>query len=175
MSDLDGNNDYAVLVYYNSVDNVVAYNKYYRSYMPEYLGPETALLSMPTIEQWKNITLSNTVRDIKDELGNAVVSNFDYDGYAARLLTTQEIEKACNISVGTETTGELDNCNYLMENTYYSGSSTGYWLESYKSNDMGYAWVIDGGARKVESYLIMMADDYGVRPAIEVRKSNILY
>ena len=38
---------------------------------------------------------------------NKLTQNFSYSGYAARLLTTQEINKACKITVGSEKVGEL--------------------------------------------------------------------
>ena len=64
---------------------------------------------MPTTEQWKNVVLSNTSRDIKDETGTVVVS---YSGYAARLLTTQELDSACKVNVGSYgTAGLVSKCN----------------------------------------------------------------
>ena len=34
--------------------------------------------------------------------------------------TVQELNKACNITVENMTRGELDKCNFLLENTKYS-------------------------------------------------------
>ena len=61
-----------------------------------------------------------------DEKGTVRVNNFSYSGTAARLLTAQEVNRACGITVGSYKTGELDNCKYLMENTKYTNNSLLY-------------------------------------------------
>ena len=69
--------------------------------------------------------------------------DFSYEEYAARLLTAKELMTGCNLTeVGRFTTGELDSCNYIMENTKYAKSSIGSygpWLETPRascSNDV---------------------------------------
>lgn len=109
--------------------------------------------------------------------GGPLPNSFSYSGKAARLLTAQEINRACGITVGKLITGELDTCNYLMENTKYSSSSLtyGYWLENARSDDSTNAWTGYGVSRIVNYSTADHAGGYGVRPAIEVPKSNIEY
>ena len=174
----DMNSDTAVLIYYNNVsaglpDNMTAY-----AYNTEtYLGPETAILQLPTTSQWKNVSLTNTIRDIKDELGTTRISGFSYSDYAARLLTTQEVSAGCGITVGNYNAGELSTkCKFLMENTVYSSSSLktrGPWLETPASSYEDCAWFVVGSTRFVGGNRVYEPRFYGVRPAIEVLKSDI--
>ena len=72
---------------------------------------------------------------------------------------------------------ELDNCNYLMENTKYSNSSLetyGYWLETPSTDGSSRTWDVDALYRSV-GYNASASSNYGVRPAIEVLKSEIQY
>ena len=178
----------AVLIYYNNVEKgkpsknaTYAYDLSGKNNN----GPVTAIEELPSTSEWRNVSLTSSVRDIvtengtKTTTGGPLPDSFSYAGKAARLLTTQEINKACNITVGTVTPGELNSCNYLMENTKYSNASIGnygYWLENPHSGTSVNAWRVNGGARDV--YSRPVSDDgggYGVRPAIEVLKSNIEY
>ena len=61
---------------------------------------------MPRTTKWTKVTLNSTTRTIKDESGTTVVSSFSYSGFAARLLTIQEIKTACGSSITTN--GVLD-------------------------------------------------------------------
>ena len=92
-------------------------------------------------------------------------------------MTIQEINKACGITAGHFIERELDTCNYFMENTNYSNDGNyGYWLENARSVDSAYAWSVDGSShRYLGSNAAYNYYDYGVRPAIEVPKSNIEY
>ena len=91
-------------------------------------------------------------------------------------LTTKEIEAGCAIKVGSNTYGELDKCNWLMENTFYSSSTKkiyGYWTETpYNDNSWSY-WAIDGSERSVT--LRDACCNHGTRPVIEVLKTDIEY
>ena len=74
--------------------------------------------------------------------------------------------------------GELDTCNYLMENTKYSNASNAayaWWLENPRSGYSGNAWIVFGFDRNVDNSTVSNAGGRGVRPAIEVLKSNIEY
>ena len=65
-----------------------------------------------------------------------------------------------------------------MENTKYSNDSIGnygYWLENPYSGDSDYAWIVSGFRRNVGHYPVSLVGDRGVRPVIEVLKSNIEY
>ena len=175
----------AVLIYYNNVSKGKPSNTTrfaYDSSRQNWHGPRTAIEELPSTSEWRNVSLTSSVRNIVTENGTKTTNggtlpdSFSYAGKAARLLTIQEINKACNISAG-HLKGELNNCNYLMENTRYSNSSclNGYWLESPKSSDYMVAWDVHGGDHGVNSAIVSTVDDIGVRPAIEVSKSNIEY
>ena len=177
----------AVLIYYNNVEKGKTSNSKlvaYDSSGENWHGPRTAIKQLPTTSQWSNVSLKNSVRAILNEnggnttKGETLPSNFSYAGYSARLLTVQEINKACGIKVGNYTPGELDNCNYLMENTKYSNASIGnygYWLENAHSDNSTHAWFVNGYYRDVNHLTADNVGDFGVRPAIEVLKSNIEY
>ena len=180
--------NYAVLIYYKNTYKVVvnapssssvAYSTGTNSF-----GPSSAKTYLPTTTQWSNVSLSNTSRAILNELDGATTANgysslpteFSYAGYAARLLTAQELNKACGITVGPNETRRLDSCNYLIENTNYSGNSTvnGYWLETPYSSHSTQVWVVGGSSRLV-SLSEASSSSLGVRPVIEVLKTDIDY
>ena len=179
VTDLDDST--AVLIYYNNVENGKPSNSKLVAYDASgenFHGPRTAIKELPSTSEWRNVSLKNSTRAILNENGGGTLpSNFSYAGYSARLLTTQEIKKVCGITVGNYTHGELDSCNYLMENTKYSSSSLtyGYWIENALSGGSTDAWLVNGNHRYVSSNTADDAGDYGVRPVIEVPKSNIEY
>ena len=101
-------------------------------------------------------------------------SNFSYSGYAARLLTMQELKSACPNA--TTSTGSMKSCNYFFERTKYSTSSYatyGPWLES--ANSGSYAWRVESSYSRVTSNATGIDTLNGARPAIEVLKSNVSY
>ncbi|MDO5003739.1 MAG: hypothetical protein Q4E39_05910, partial [bacterium] len=178
----------AVLIYYNNVNEGVASNS--TSYAYDESGKNnngsvTAIKQLPTTRQWKNVSLTNTIRAITNEKGGNTTSAgnlptaFSYEGYAARLLTVQEVSSGCGVTVGSYTKGELSSkCKYLMENTKYSSSSfktSGEWLESPNASLSYDAWLLSAGDRDVGGSTVNDTDYYGVRPAIEVAKTNIDY
>ena len=177
----------AVLIYYNNVEKGKPSNSKLVSYDSSgenFHGPRTAIEELPSTSEWRNVSLTSNVRSIiaqdgtNQTTGGPLPDSFSYSGKAARLLTTQEINKACNITVGTATPGELDSCNYLMENTKYSNASIrnyGYWLENPHSGYSDRAWRVSGRDRYVHINTVSNAGYHGVRPVIEVSKSNIEY
>lgn len=188
---LNSNNDYAVLVaannYVNKNDTLSINNSYgssngaiaYNSEQEKaYNGPATAINYLPTTTQWKNISLTNSTRQLVTETGatsidsNNLESNFSYAGKAARLLTYQEGLSACGAGDITST-NYLNQCNYLLDNTGYISSADilGYWLENPKTvND---SWVIHGSNSLITGGTAYSNTSFGVRPAIEVKKSKI--
>ena len=132
---------------------------------------------------WSNVSLKNTSRTILNETGEdttkggTLPSSFSYAGYAARLITSQEINKACNSSIGNNVVGELDTCNYLLENTGYAVSlgtrKSGYWIESPVSSQSTHGWMVGCMGRNV--YTSYVTNGNPVRPVIEVSKKNIDY
>ena len=186
----DMNDTIAVLIYYNNVSagspsNNTTYA--YDSSGENFHGPRTAIAQLPTTSEWKNVSLSSNVRSIvtengtKTTKGGPLPDSFSYAGKAARLLTIQEVRKATGISnIPTFKVGELDNFTYLLENTNFTSNNSNvtlaWWLENPRSGDSDHAWYVYGSRRNV-SYdnPVSSAGGCGVRPAIEVLKSNIEY
>ena len=184
----DMNDSTAVLIDYNNVEKGKPSNSKLVSYDSSgenWHGPRTAIEELPSTSEWRNVSLTSNVRSIiaqdgtNSTTGGSLPSNFSYSGKAARLLTIQEVRKATgNKDIPTWQDGELDKCNYLMENTKYSNASIGnygYWLENPHSGYSDNAWSVRGNGRYVCGNSVSSAGDYGVRPAIEVLKSNIEY
>ena len=180
--------DTAVLIYYNNVSEGSPSNSAtyaYDSSGENWHGPITTIKQLPTTSQWSNVSLKNTTRAILNEnsgdttTGGTAPSNFSYSKYAARLLTIHEINKTCNITIGMVALGELDICNYLMENTKYANPNIenwGYWIEEINSSNSTNAWAVYGSTRRVANDVVIPKENpLGVRPAIEVSKSNIEY
>ena len=177
----------AVLLYYSNVSAGVAKDSsyVYDSSGNNYYGPRTAIAQLPTINQWSNVSLKNTARAIiSHNDGNTTLNNislpdnFDYSKYSTRLIAFQEIKEGCNNSIATWKAGELDNCNYLFENTRYSGVNGywGYWLENPFIGTLdGHAWYAEGDGRYISILPVSTTSPVGVRPVIEVSKKNIDY
>ena len=181
------------MIYYNNISNGTPNSSVTYAYDvsgENWHGPRTAIEQLPSTSEWKNISLKNTTRAILNEkkgnqtTGGSLPDSFSYAGKAARLLTTQEINKACNIVMGSWKVGELDTCNYLIEKTKFSNISIenwGYWLENPIATNAERAWNVNGQFRLVDDYrygnnhTVSNSGGRGVRPAIEVSKSNIEY
>ena len=186
VTDMDNNT--AVLIYYNNVSAGSPSNSEvyaYDSSEENFHGPRTAIAQLPTITQWKNVSLTNSTRAITNEsggnttTGGTLPSNFSYAGYAARLLTIQEVRKATGLtSIPTYDFGELNNFTYFFENTKFSSNgkaSWAWWLENAYSSTSSSAFDIYSSFRSVNNDTVSDSDDLGVRPAIEVPKVNISY
>ena len=185
----DMNDSTAVLIYYNNVSKGKPSNNKlaaYDSSGENFHGPRTAIEELPSTSEWRNVSLTSSVRNIVTENGTKITTggtlpdSFSYAGKAARLLTIQEVRKATGISnIPTWKVGELDNFNYLLENTKYSNGSNAvwsWWLENPRSGSSDNAWNVSGRSRYVHSDgTVSYAGGFGVRPVIEVPKSNIEY
>ena len=184
----DMNDSTAILIYYNNVENGKPSNSKTYAYDTSgenWHGPVTAIEQLPSTSEWINVSLTSSVRNIvtengtKTTTGGTLPDSFSYAGKAARLLTIQEIRKAAGIDeIPTWQVGELDNFNYLLENTKYSNDSNAawaWWLENSHSGNSADAWNVRGLNRYVNSNVALNARGFGVRPAIEVLKSNIEY
>ena len=178
--------DISVLIYYNNVnagnpDNSKLYA--YDSSGENFHGPRTAIKELPTTSQWSNISLKNTTRSILNESGSGTTTggtlpnDFSYVEYAARFLTVQETNIACKTN-GVWDNGKLNSCIYMLENTSYESNNivnSGYWLENALSSDAGGVWTIYSANVYIDNYYVSYTGDFGVRPAIEVSKTNIEY
>ena len=117
----DMNDSTAVLIYYNNVSKGKPSNNKLAAYDASgenFHGPRTAIEELPSTSEWENVSLTSNVRSIiaqdgaNSTTGGPLPVSFSYSGKAARLLTTQEINQACDITSGTQIVGELDKCNY---------------------------------------------------------------
>ena len=184
----DMNDTTAVLIYYNNVSTGNPSNSKlyaYDSSGENWHGPRTAITQLPTTSQWTNVRLTNDVRSITTNTGGntttggTLPSNFSYVGYAARFLTIQELRQGTGItSIPTWKAGELDNFTYLLENTKFSSKSNAawaWWLENARSDNSMNAWDVHVNVRFAYGNTISNVGDTGVRPAIEVSKTNIEY
>ena len=179
----------AVLIYYNNVSDGVASNSTAYAYDESGSnnnGPITAIKQLPTTEQWKNVSLTNTIRTITNQNGGnttpagSLPTAFSYNGYAARLLTYQEVYNGCyDGTIGiNEIKGISSKCKYLMENTKYSSSrleTYGEWLESPDTSYSYSSWYANAYNNNIQFSVVLYAGRAGVRPAIEVAKTNIEY
>ena len=186
----------AVLVYYTSVKKEggvlvpdINTGSTYNPVEDNAIGPATgsgyALSYLPTTSEWSNVTLVNTSRQIRNDVGGTTSDNgkknlgvIDYTGFAARFLTVQELEKACNLTFYDQTPGGLDACTYLLENTVYQNELYlgGIWLETANSRTNSQVGRTLGGSRKTGlSNVKNSGSGYGSsRPVIELPKTKIL-
>ncbi len=141
-------------------------------------GPRTAYSYLPGTDTWNNPGLiAPGTRQIVAENGNGStiggdIESFTYEGKVARFLTYQEVASAC----GMTSTGRLNNCTWLMENLgQYEGSSgaNGYWLETPRSSGgNNIVWGVTSN-RYVSLISANYATNYGVRPVITIKTSNL--
>ena len=181
----------AVLIYYNNVSGGEPSNSSVYLYASgggsnNTNGPVTALEQLPTTTQWSNVSLTSTTRAITNENGGTTTSAgdlptaFSYEGYAARLLTYQEVNTGCfdGTTEMISTKGLSNKCKFLFENTKYSSESMttyGYWLETPRMSSFDSAWHTFGLESRIHYDTVYYSPYFGVRPVIEVSKSNISY
>ena len=177
-----------VLIYYNNVSSGNSSNKTTYAYdnsVENFHGPRTAIEQLPTTVQWSNVRLTNNVRSITTNTGSntttggTLPSNFSYEVYAARLLTMQEIKQTTMLNnIPTYLEGELDNFTFLLENTKFSSDNNGawaWWLENARSDSSEDAWFVSGRYRFIGYNSVSIDGDIGVRPVIEVSKTDMNY
>ena len=182
--------NYAVLIYYNNIGRKQYYlNGNYEesdcSYGSEpWHGPNLKTI-LPTNQVWTNnqLNLHNNQRTIVNEYGvgmtqtKEIENPYTYINSVSRLLTLQEVNKACDRKITTSTVGILDHCNYLLENTGYakayedSSIKDRYWLETPYSRSDKFVWSVVGEFRYL-NYTGSGCTSF-VRPAIEVPKAKI--
>ena len=180
--------EYATLISSNSVSAGSPSNTAmfaYDSTNNNWYGPRTAIAQLPETTLWKDVGLYKNTRTIlafdhsfasgRSTTGGTTPTYFSYKGYSGRFLSLGEVRANCS---ATETVGSLDNCKFLLENTYYQNTSFayGWWLENPDSSNNNQIWRVGGQNRYVRSNSDSNASNstmYAVRPAIEVRKCDI--
>lgn len=190
VTDMKENSNVAILIYYNNVSEGKPNNaKYYQydSSGENWHGPRTAIEQLPTTSQWANVSLFNTERKLVNEYGTTSTKDghtypevLSYSKYAARLLTLSEVRKIVDFYIPSWKNGELNSFLYFVENTNFSKKDNskfdGYWLETPRNNMSNYGWMIYATASRVHSVEVSRTDVLiGVRPVIEVSKTDILY
>ena len=165
--------NYATLIYaYNTVDGIkdTTTNKKYGTIAD---GPTELKANLPTTTQWSNISLYKTTRNILDQNGNVVVENFDYSGRAARLLTYQEVVRACN-NCNPYAANALNGYEFLFDNLTPVGPYPGYWLETIDTEHYdNAAWLLYGQTKQVSITYMHLYDRHAPRPVIDVNKTDI--
>lgn len=148
------------------------YAKYNESGSSYDVGPTGLISHLPTNETWSNVSLTNTLVNILDETGTSKKSDFSYDGYAARLITIDDVEKACDKKITNYNLTIDNNCLYLLQNTRFTDNNANlkyYFLGNAFSPTPTYSWLVDNGSVRVESL-----NTYGaIRPVIEVNTNDI--
>ena len=189
VTDMDSNA--AVLIYYNNVslespDSTRVYKFYDVINRKNNNGPVSAIEHLPTTTQWKNVSLIKPTRAIKNEKGGTTTTAgtlptaFSYSGYAARLLAYEEVNAGCyDGTTDVLAKGGLSSkCKFLMENTKYSTDSMetyGTWIETPNSSSSDTSYYVYGIYRTFTRGGVDTRISVGVRPAIEVLKSDISY
>lgn len=171
--------DTAVLIYYSNVLNGLRSGGWapYDSSGENWHGPRTAMEHLPTTEQWSNVTLKNTERQILSSDGNTTTAGgtlpnaFSYTGKAARLLTYFEMSSLCG-------TNPYAKCQFFGENAGFATDayySYGFWIENpLVQEGIDKVPVISG----VDADILIPDESYSnisVRPVIEVAKADINY
>lgn len=170
VNDLDSTT--ANLIYYSNVIKGVPNNTTGVFYSSDYgiLNPNVAMTELPKTSQWSNVSLKEKTKKILYSSNNEAAT-VTYDGYAARLMSSQEVESACNTSDYI-----LSNkCKFMLENTEYSNSSLidGYWLATiYNEYQADYIY---GKDRRLSNILFKTGSMLGTRPVIEVSKTDMEY
>ena len=190
VTDMENNSNVAVLIYYNNVSEGKPNNAKYYPYDSSgenWHGPRTAMEQLPTTSQWSNVSLFNTERKLINEYGTTSTKDghtfpdvLSYSKYAARFLTIAEVKNLVNFYIPSWKIGELNNHLYLVENTNFSKKDNskfdGYWLETPRNTMSNHGWMIYATASRVHSVEVQRTDVLvGVRPVIEVYKSDIAY
>ena len=173
----DGNN--SILIYYKNGLGTGLY-RYGESISKNIYGPSYAYQFLPSVDEWNSRgLLSPGTRQIVAENGTTTTSagtieKFTYTNRAARLLTYQEVQFACDKESLTNA-GSLNNrCHFLQENTQFEDSSLskGYLLETPRSNYTSATWALNGLMRDVD-YPILNEAYFGVRPVITIKNSSL--
>ena len=177
----------SVLIYYKNMDDQTTYAyDSVDSVLDNWHGPRTGYQYLPSTSAWNNPRIiAPGTRTIKNEQGNnsttgGTIENFTYTNKAARLLTIQELVNACPSlqTVGSYNTGELDGCNWFLENVdrYEKGNETkslGYWLETPLSSNYYNVWLVVGGYRIVSTSNSGNVYDVSIRPVITIKTSDL--
>ena len=191
LTDLDTNDNYATLIYSSNTSydtgDLTAINTIPTdySYGSNQSGPLVAQNSLPRDTDWSNVSLfQNTMgpacRYIR-RVDGSVINCYDYrSDVVSRLVYANEIKEACDFT----TNGVIDpdynieesfnGCSFLTENTSYTDSTL---LKGYYIHDIvgKYNNTVTVEAGQILNYRADKGNEYGVRPVIEVLKTDMSY
>ena len=173
----DQNN--SVLVYYQNTNGNVPYDLSGENWH----GPRDAYKKLPGRNEWKNPFLIEPgtrqmyAQNNQTYTAGGDLEQFTYTEKVARLVSIQDINIACGITAGNYNTGELDRCNYFLENTdnyeFETANLSGFWLENPTFISPGSVWHSHGNKRNVASDIAKAKSRYGVRPVITIKTAYI--
>ena len=173
--------DTAVLIYYinttASGGNASQTTPYCES-GENYKGPTTAVNYLPTT--WTRVGLKNPRHQITNNSGETTVITLGQTGKYERLydLPVFNYQTSSRLITYQEYTSISSSSNpyYLYENTPYTNnsSSTYYWLETPHNNGGGSVWVQNNHMSSTYPASPKLTT-IGVRPVIEVFKSDMIY
>lgn len=182
VADLDTNSKYAVLIYaYTTVNGVAissgTINVMYNTAGVSNLGPVDIVSQLPSGSQWSKIRLYNYRRQLKNENGTLTSGGlnlpvFKYTNLTSRLLTYQEVYKACNNGYSWQ-----KQCEYLYEHTSYDSTNYpanwGLFLENPVSNNSARVVRLDSNQLNTGSTYEANNEHFAAKPVIEVPKSRM--
>lgn len=179
VTDLDGDSNTAVLIFYGNSNSsgVSLTNRTYYAYSGgNYSGPLTAINALPTTTAWPRVGLIKKKSQIYNEDGgttakystNTITTHnlpkFTYTT-AARLLTYQEYDKITDNSFLWENfDGQYADCIWLNTPIASTGQSNAVWAIDKPTSNVIAPMPNDGASTLC-----------GVRPAIEVLKTDMIY
>lgn len=147
-------------------------------------GPVSARTVLPKSSEWKNVSLINKIRPIiSDDLttrtdAGSLPTKFSYEGYSARLLTSNEIRINCSScdAKGCSFSHAQYECEFLLENTRYESTDKPIWLwlEEPLSDSSTEAMTLMYNGSMSERRVSTLVNSV-VKPVIEVPKYKLLY
>ena len=175
---------YATLIYYsnisggNPISNKNAY-AYDSSGYSKY-GPRSAIAQLPSTTQWNAVSLYKETRQILSGTyklktdNNTALSQITYSNKAARFINKKELSSC--LYNNEERNAKIKNeCNFLEENTMYQNQNIvyGYWIENASSTRENWVLFVGSDTVSINETSASSTTFAGVRPAIEVKKSDI--
>lgn len=177
LTDLDSNT--ATLIYYNftygenNTNGLMPPSIYYNNnndlaYQTKN-GPVTAKNSLPSITDWSNVSLVKPIRNITNGSGTTIVQNFSYSGYAARLVSRNEILASCP---NASTLNGVFACVFLLESSTFDSPSAipPLYILTETVYDDSTPYTINAADGQLQN-----STSGGLKPVIEVPKSRISY
>ncbi len=174
----DENNQYTMIADHNITGAVAWYAEDYDNTQ----GPKTALEELQKATTgWDSKLVAPTPYTASwtyhDESHSYTINYAEY-GNKARLISAEEVNKiTLNEDSDLDHLVSLvridrDKYAWLLDNIGSQFKNRGYWTSSPSLHDNGYAWQVAYGG-DLRDYTVTIINDYGVRPVITVKKSDL--